>query len=238
MYQTDKGGRLAMDKKGLARQAYIKALEKKLEKARNSYEIARKDTIEAEGRMVTRYDSTKTETAWLADGYLKEVKELEHCIESMAHGREYANLSDKVSIDRITGAGYEKTLEYILARDGEQRIPEHLFISVIGSVPGDVISVEENKQHVEYQVRTIEKGKTDERAAIESIVTVEDEYGDEDQYFIVNHVGGVEVEAEGNLIFCVSKQAPIAKALLGRKKGEQVVIDLGKEQTFLVKDVQ
>ena len=43
---------------------YLKMLKEKLEEEIKSYEIAKKDTIEAEGRMVTRYDSTKTETGW------------------------------------------------------------------------------------------------------------------------------------------------------------------------------
>ena len=47
------------------KESYLKMLKAKLEEEIKSYEIAKKDTIEAEGRMVTRYDSTKTETGWL-----------------------------------------------------------------------------------------------------------------------------------------------------------------------------
>ena len=65
-----KGDNKLMIEKQLVKKAYVCALEQKLTKAKNSYEIAKRDTIEAEGRMITRYDSMKTETAWLADGFL------------------------------------------------------------------------------------------------------------------------------------------------------------------------
>lgn len=66
--------------------------------------------------MVTRYDSTKTETAWLADGYLKEVKKLEKCIKDAADKKKFANISDLVSADIIDSTGFEKKLNMCFAK--------------------------------------------------------------------------------------------------------------------------
>lgn len=226
-----------MSKKEMVHKAYIEALKNKLAKAQNSYEIAKKDTIEAEGRMVTRYDSTKTETAWLADGYLKEVKELQRCIADLQEGKQFANISDQVSIDIMIGMEYEKTVKCVLSRTEKQLISEEILLNIIGSTVGDVISVEENKQHVEYHIKTIQKGDAKGVAAVGSIVTLLDSYGDRDEYYIVNYVGGMEVSAEKSDIFCISKQTPIAKALLGRKKGEEITISVNGGEKFLIEEI-
>lgn len=226
-----------MDKKELVREAYINALEKKLEKARISYEIAKKDTIEAEGRMVTRYDSTKTETAWLADGYLKEVKELEQCIANMREKKVFANISDLVFADLVSGSGYEKTVQYTLSRTEPLEMQESLLMNILGSIPGDIILAEENKQHMEYHIKEIQKGNHKGKVAIGSIVTLLDDYGDKEQYYIVNYIGGMEIEVKGEDIFCISKQTPIAKAMLGKEKGEEVVLFAHGEERFRIEEI-
>lgn len=81
------------------KESYLKMLKAKLEEEIKSYEIAKKDTIEAEGRMVTRYDSTKTETGWLAAGYLELVNMLKKSIENFEQERRYINIGDLVTID-------------------------------------------------------------------------------------------------------------------------------------------
>lgn len=225
-----------MDKKKLVHEAYINALKKKLEKAKNSYEIAKKDTIEAEGRMVTRYDSTKTETAWLADGYLKEVKELEKCIKDAADKKEFANISDLVSADIVNSTGFEKNVKYVLCRT-EKNLSEILLINIIGSVPGDIISIEEKKQHIEYHIREIQKRNNTGKVAIGSIVTLLDDYGDREQYYIVNYIGGMEIQVNDTTIFCISKQTPIAKILLGREKGEKILISIHGDEQFLIEEI-
>lgn len=226
-----------MNKKEMVHEAYIIAIKKKLAKAQTSYEIAKKDTIEAEGRMVTRYDSTKTETAWLADGYLKEVKELQQCIAAIQEGKEFANISDKVSIEIIIGTKYEKTVEYILSRTEKPVISENLLLNIIGSSVGDVISVEENRQHVEYHIKAIEKGDPEGKVSVGSMVTLLDEYGEREEYYIVNNVGGMEINTENLCVFCISKQTPIAKALLGRGKGEEIIISVNSEEKFLIENI-
>ena len=60
---------------------YIEFLHEQLKLTNKNFENAKKDMIEAEGRMVTRYDSTKTEVAWIANSLLVKKKNLESAIE-------------------------------------------------------------------------------------------------------------------------------------------------------------
>ena len=60
---------------------YVEFLNEQLKLTNKSFENTKKEMIEAEGRMVTRYDSTKTEVAWLANSLLVKKKNLEDAIE-------------------------------------------------------------------------------------------------------------------------------------------------------------
>lgn len=58
----------------------IKHLEEDLEGRRSSYESTRADVIAAEGRMKTRFDSTKAEKGFLADGLAKIIAETQETL--------------------------------------------------------------------------------------------------------------------------------------------------------------
>lgn len=231
------GGNKLMIEKQLVKKAYICALEQKLIKAKNSYEIAKRDTIEAEGRMITRYDSMKTETAWLADGFLKEVKEIEQYISNIEKEREFANVSDFVELDLLEKEEYQGTFRYRLSRHGKEKIPERMFNEVIGCFREDSVVIEENKRQMEYRIKMIEKNPDKQVVSLDSIVTIEDDYG-ESIYYITNYLGGIELEIEGKEIFCISKQTPIAKQLLGRKQGENITIPVNGEMECIIKDFE
>lgn len=47
----------------------------------------------------------------------------------------------------------------------------------------------------------------------------------------------MEVEVEGEDIFCISKQTPIAKAMLGKEKGEEVVLCVHGEERFRIEEI-
>lgn len=215
---------------------YIKELEKKLNKARSSYEIAKKDTIEAEGRMVTRYDSTKTETAWLADGYLKDVKELENIIEKLQANIKIANFGDTVNVDRYVKNEFlgveEITLDSVLLKEKPM-----FFTKLVGLSINDTISEEIDGEYVEYQVREISKKEDLGYIGINSFVVLEDEDGYLDYYYLVNYLGGMEIEVDDKDIFCVSKQTPIVMALLGKIVGEKVKPNPSSDFTCVIKSI-
>lgn len=213
-----------MFEKGKLKKVYIEAIDCKLEKAKASYEIAKNDTIEAEGRMVTRYDSSKTETAWLADGRLKEMKELEQYINKLQENKVYANIGDTIFVDLLINKEYQKTERFILTRTGNEKISDKLLEALIGSLVGDVVVIEDDGQYLQYQIREIQKGGSTGTASIESVVTLSDEYNSKEIYYIVNYIGGMEIEIDGESIFCISKHTPLAMKLLGRRKGDRVVI--------------
>lgn len=219
---------------------YVAALKSDLEKAQIGYKTAKNDTIEAEGRMVTRYDSTKTEVAWLADGYLKEIKQLEECIKNINNDVKFANVSDKVIVDLIINQEYKDTFEYLLSKDKKADISNELFIEILGCTLDELIRIEMDKQYMEYRLKEIYKNQDDSIISIGSIVELEDEYQDIEQYYIVKDRGGMEIIVDNKKVYCISKQTPIAKELLGRKKGENIIVTLGNKEKikFTIKDIK
>lgn len=226
-----------MNRKDRLKEAYIQGIEKKLEKAKASYEVAKSDTIEAEGRMITRYDSSKTETAWLADGRLKEVKELEQCIHNLKANTVYANMFDTVYADLIINKEFKGTDKFVLAKKGEEIISDKYLEAFLGRGVGDVVVIEENRQYFEYQIREIKRAESKDVTSIESLVTLVDKYGTREVYYIVNYIGGIEIVLEDEYIFCLSRQTYLAKALLGKKRGEQVVVSEKTGEEMLIEEL-
>lgn len=208
------------------REEYRKALEKKLKRSRASYEIAKKDTIEAEGRMVTRYDSTKTETAWLADGYLKEVKELERIISSLDEDTDTINFGDDIQVDLYIKDKFVKKEGFSLDMELFNK-ENQLFIGFLCHPVGSLLDLEKGGEKVEYHIRKICKGSVTDRVCMDSLVCVEDEDMEQEYYYLVDHLGGIEIQVDGKEVFCISKQAPMTQLLLLKKKGDMVKTDSG-----------
>ena len=101
------------------REAYLSCLMEELAHARRGHAEAKRDTIAAEGRMVTRYDSTKTEVGWLADGFLKDVRELEKCILKANEGTWFREKGEAVGIDSLVRVREEDGYEcfYYIVRE-------------------------------------------------------------------------------------------------------------------------
>ena len=101
------------------REAYLSCLMEELAHARRGHAEAKRDTIAAEGRMVTRYDSTKTEVGWLADGFLKDVRELEKCILEANEGTWFREKGEAVGIDSLVRVREEDGYEcfYYIVRE-------------------------------------------------------------------------------------------------------------------------
>mgnify|MGYP001082383142 CR=1 FL=1 len=218
------------------KEAYIKAIEKKLEKAKASYEMAKNDTIEAEGRMVTRYDSSKTETAWLADGCLREVKELEKYINNLRNNKAFANISDTVFADLIKNNEYQKTEKIVLLKTKE--ISNVFIDAFLGSTVGDMVVVEKDRKYFEYQIKKLEKGCCKDIVSIGSVVTLLDEFGEKEIYYIVNYIGGMDIIVEEKNLFCISHQTPLAKMLLGKSKGDKVIVSENTGAEMFIVDLE
>lgn len=227
-----------MFEKQKLKEAYIEAIKYKLEKAKTSYEIAKNDTIEAEGRMVTRYDSSKTETAWLADSRLKEMKELQQYINNLRESKIYANIFDTILADLFINKEYKKTDRFFLSKIGKEKISDKHLEAFLGHIVGDVVVLEEDGQYFQYQLREIQKGDNAGTISIESVVTLSDEFKCKEIYYIVNYIGGMEIEVDGQGIFCISKHTPLAKKLLGRKKGDKVLINDETGMNMFIDEVE
>lgn len=224
-----------MMKNDMLKMEYIKVLERKLEKARMSYEIAKNDTIEAEGRMVTRYDSTKTETAWLADGYLKEVKELENMINRLQLNITAANIGDAVEVSVFENGEYIESkilrLDMVFCRSERD-----VFLKLLGVSVNDVADFEIKGRRMQYHVKRIEKENGFDGVCLGSFVCLEDEDEEKEYYYLVNGLGGMEINVDGTDIFCISKQTPIANMLLGRNVGDAV--DINSEFTYRIISIE
>ncbi len=59
-------------------------MERTLESILKSHSSAKKETIESEGRMQTRYDSTKTEMGYLTDGLAQKVIDLKNSLDQVS----------------------------------------------------------------------------------------------------------------------------------------------------------
>ena len=112
-----------------------------------------------------------------------------------------------------------------------------MFNDIIGCFREDSIIIEENKKQMEYRIKTIEKNPDNQVVSLDSIVTIEDDYG-ESMYYITNYLGGIELEIEGKEIFCISKQTPIARQLLGRGQGENIIIPVNGEMECIIKNFE
>ncbi len=203
---------------------YIKELNKRLEAAKKNHSSAKFDVIEAEGRMVTRYDSTKTEMGWLADGYLKEVKELERVIFLEETNVVFANVLDTVITNKLKGKKIEEVSVLL-----DRKTDKALFDGLLGAFEDATVYAEEDDGFYEYTVKKIIKPKTQENndvVKIGSVVAVETNDGYNEYYYIVNDRGGFEINFYDEEFLCISRTAPVAQSMFAKKVGDEVTINI------------
>lgn len=84
-------------------------------------------------------------------------------------------------------------------------------------------------------LRTLSLSPCDEKTPIDlgALVEVSDAAGQVRHLFLCPAGGGEQVEVEEGTVTMVTPDAPIGKILLGRKAGERVVLDLGREKQEL-----
>lgn len=203
------------------RMEYIGELEKRLANARASYESAKRDTIEAEGRMITRYDSSKTETAWLADGYFKDVNELENEIISYREKRKCVGYGNTVLVEVY------KNEKFIEQKEVKITIGENILgtpsIILTGFFRDDTLAINSRNETYLLKITKInESASQNDEIDIGDAFFVEDNYGELAGYFIVRKLGGMEINSPDGEVFCISAKAPIAQLAFGKRTGDSV----------------
>lgn len=108
------------DKKNLLTQL-ISLIQDDIEKQRKSFEFARNTSIDAPGRMQSRYDTMGVESAWVADGLAKALNEKEMYIARL-QTFQFNELSNNICLGSI-----------IVISDGESSSLEYYFILPVAS---------------------------------------------------------------------------------------------------------
>lgn len=209
------------------KESYLKMLKAKLEEEIKSYEIAKKDTVEAEGRMVTRYDSTKTETGWLAAGYLELVNMLKKSIENFEQERRYINIGDLVTIDLFQNNRCEAQEKIVISK--KEKEWDELAYDLLGKNSDDILQIRRENRNYGVQIRDFRPVYPEENIVkIGNLVTLELSNGERERYYLVPETGGVELDIDGEEIFCISSQTLMTQKLIECKCGE--VIEMNDEK--------
>ena len=160
------------------KESYLKMLKAKLEEEIKSYEIAKKDTIEAEGRMVTRYDSTKTETGWLAAGYLELVNMLKKSIENFEQERRYINIGDLVTIDLFQNNRCEAQEKIVISK--KEKEWDELAYDLLGKNSDNILQIRRENRNYGVQIREFRPVYPEENivkiAIVGKYIKLEDSY--------------------------------------------------------------
>lgn len=201
--------------------AYKEKLKQILAQEHVNFQAAKKDVIEAEGRMVTRYDSTKTEVAWLANGHLAEIKALEKEIERVYETKKI-HLGDTVTVRVPLSKGESEVATYEVSKEQ----PEGY--ALLGRLKGDMVEVEEGMGSKVLQIVAVKKGIYSERVDVDTLVRVKDAKYGEEYYFITEGRGGILLELEeGVEVIVINLKSPLAQKLLGEKAGMRLEVALG-----------
>lgn len=215
---------------------YRQKLEEILAQEQVNFQAAKKDVIEAEGRMVTRYDSTKTEVAWLANSRLAEIKVLEKEISRVfVDGK--INIGDEVVVRVLQPNGESVRQHYFIGAGGADSIIEVDEVKevtspeakcLLGNMQEDVVEVEYANGSKSMQIIEVQKRERKRVVLLNTVVRVDDEEFGEEYYFITESRGGISLELEQGIeVMVVNVKTPLALALLGKKIGQQVKIDIG-----------
>ncbi|MBQ9012992.1 MAG: GreA/GreB family elongation factor [Bacilli bacterium] len=227
---------------------YIEFLHEQLKLTNKNFENAKKDMIEAEGRMVTRYDSTKTEVAWIANSLLVKKQNLESAIErknidnvlkvmvgSKVKVRHLNKDNDQNIFELLIGKSKKELDNNIIQLDTTSDNVKALF----GKIKEDIVELNLNNVNMVVKIEEISNSIEENIVNLDAIVLMEDEDGYEDYYYICDSEGGVELELDdGTEVIVVSNKAPIGLQMLGKKINDEVVLKLdNRESRFIIKDI-
>ena len=80
-----------------------------------------------------------------------------------------------------------------------------------------------------YQAFALRAFSADEAIDLGAVVELERK-GERTHYFIGSRAGGTEVRCEGNEVLVITPQSPMGKQLVGRKQGERVEVQIGRDK--------
>lgn len=222
------------------KEAYKEELRKILAQEYINFNEAKRDVIEAEGRMVTRYDSTKTEVAWLANSRLAEIKVIEKEIERVDI-KDKINIGDKVTVRVPYPNGEIVTEVYYIGtkNQNELDIPVKYIDSpegkaLLGHLKEDIVEVEEKTGSRTLQVIDINSKPREDEVLVNSVIKIEDEEFGEEYYYITESRGGIFLELSNEVeVTVVTTKSPLALTLLGKGKGDKCELTIGDSKREL-----
>lgn len=227
---------------------YIEFLHEQLKLTNKNFENAKKDMIEAEGRMVTRYDSTKTEVAWIANSLLVKKKNLEEAIERKNIDNNLkVQVGSKVKVRQLNQDNNQNVFELLIGKSLKELDSNIIQLdtssdnvkALFGKIKEDIVEINLHNVNMIVKIEEVYNFNNENIVNLDSIVLLEDEYGYEDYYYVCDSEGGVELELDdGTEVIVVSNKAPIGLQMLGKKINDEVILKLDtRESRFIIKDI-
>lgn len=227
---------------------YVEFLNEQLKLTNKSFENTKKEMIEAEGRMVTRYDSTKTEVAWLANSLLVKKKNLEDAIERKNIDNSLkVKVGSKVKVRQLNQNNNQNVFELLIGKSTKELDNNIIQLDtssdnvkeLFGKIKEDIVEINLHNANMVVKIEEVSNFINENVINLDSIVLLEDEDGYEDYYYICDSEGGMELELDdGTEVIVVSNKAPIASQMLGKKINDEVILKLDtRESRFIVKDI-
>ena len=227
---------------------YVEFLNEQLKLTNKSFENTKKEMIEAEGRMVTRYDSTKTEVAWLANSLLVKKKNLEDAIERKNIDNSLkVKVGSKVKVRQLNQNNNQNVFELLIGKSTKELDNNIIQLDtssdnvkeLFGKIKEDIVEINLHNVNMVVKIEEVSNFINENVINLDSIVLLEDEDGYEDYYYICDSEGGMELELDdGTEVIVVSNKAPIASQMLGKKINDEVILKLDtRESRFIVKDI-
>lgn len=234
--------------KNIVKKMYLEEMKSKLEIINKNFENTKQEMIEAEGRMVTRYDSTKTEVAWLANSLLVKKKKLEESIERMnidtslkikvgsrVKVRQLNVNNDKNVFELFIGKSKNELDEKVIQLNTSSDVVKELF----GKMKEDIVEINLNNIDMVVKVEEIVNYIEEDIVNLDSIVLLEDDDLYTDYYYICDSEGGIDLELDnGTEVIVLSNKAPLASLMLGKKRNDEVILKIrDMENRFIIKDI-
>lgn len=234
--------------KNIVIKKYLEALCEQLELTNKNFKNTKQEMIEAEGRMVTRYDSTKTEVAWVANSLLVKKKSLEDAIERKKIDNSFkVKVGSKVKVRQLNENNNQNIYELLIGETTHKLDENIIQLSpssdnvkeLFGKIKEDIVKINLHNTDMIVKIEEISDFIDDKVVNLDSIVLMQDENLYEDYYYICDSEGGIDLELDdGTEVIVVSNKAPIASQMLGKKIKDEVILKLNtKESKFIIKDI-